>query len=75
MTVPVTTHNIADWVRRAADLINRIENKQASESRVFGTVTLTPMAEPTDPAAGQTYFDATTGKVRTFDGTAWQNHY
>lgn len=28
-------------------------------------------APPANPVAGQTYFDTTTSKSRTWDGTAW----
>ena len=32
-----------------------------------------PRAAPTAPAAGQVYFDATSAKLRCYDGTAWRD--
>ncbi|WP_299548469.1 DUF2793 domain-containing protein [uncultured Tateyamaria sp.] len=34
-----------------------------------------PRAAPTAPAAGQVYFDATSAKLRCYDGTSWRDLY
>lgn len=70
MTLPVTTHDIKDWVRRAAKIVNTL-----SETNNSGQCIFTAQSEPTSPVAGQTYFDSTTDKLRTYDGTVWQDHW
>lgn len=30
---------------------------------------------PSSPTQGEMYFDTSTNKSRTWDGSAWQNHY
>lgn len=32
-------------------------------------------AAPASPTAGFTYYDTTLGKVRTWDGLVWNNHF
>lgn len=64
--IPTVTHNLVDWVRRAALAINRLDEPVKRYPAID---------EPTNPVAGDTYFDATLGKLRTYDGTAWQAHW
>jgi hypothetical protein len=30
---------------------------------------------PASPVSGETYYDTTLNKTRTWDGSAWQNHW
>lgn len=40
-----------------------------------GVFTFAPTIEPDDPVAGMTYFDSWAEKLRTLDGTNWQDHW
>jgi hypothetical protein len=55
-----------DWPRKTANAVNRL-----IKLRSHPFVQLA--AAPASPTEGQTYYDLTTHKARTFDGTAWQN--
>lgn len=57
--------NVPRWIRSAALAINSLIRPT---SMFFA-----PGAEPPDPTEGQTYYDATTHKLRTYDGSAWQD--
>lgn len=56
------------WVRQVASAINYLLGRTRLP---FEQLT----AAPADPAEGTTYYDLTLHKVRTFDGTAWQDHF
>lgn len=70
MRVVPVDNRTADWPRVVAGAVNAL-------IRAFnaGTTTYKPMNEPSDPAEGLTYMDSTTHKLRTYDGTAWQDHW
>lgn len=60
----------ADWPRLVANAVNKLTNYMNAK-----TVTFAPTSEPADPVEGQTYMDSITHKLRTYDGTAWQDHW
>lgn len=63
--------------RAAADtaLDGRLDVLEAQSAYVATTVTFTPTTTPGSPVAGMTYFDSGTLKLRTYDGTAWNDHW
>lgn len=64
--IPPRWDNIPDWQRIVALQVNEI---------LRGYPYLKLNADPGSPEAGFTYFNTTTGKVRTWDGAAWFAHY
>lgn len=66
LRVPVI--RTADWFRLAATAINTLIN-----GNPLPFVRLA--AAPPDPENGQSYYDTVLLKVRTWDGSAWQNHF
>lgn len=65
--IPASWASLADWQRMVALQVNPL---------LQGYPYLQLGADPTStPAAGFTYFNTSTGKVRTWDGSAWNNHY
>lgn len=78
MTIPRYSRT-SDWPRLVADAVNALENKVkaliGSKAYTLDTVTFTPIAEPASPVEGMTYFDSGTQKLRTYDGTVWQDHW
>ena len=42
-------------------------------TRIDNVLCLSPGSAPTNPSAGDIYFDATTSKLRCFDGAVWQD--
>lgn len=79
MKVIPESANRKDWprlVKAAIDEINRrlrVEESKTTDS--LEQITFTPIATPSSPTAGQTYFDSTSNKLRTYDGTTWQDHW
>lgn len=67
-TIPETSTR-SDWPRLVAQVVNR--HSRALEGFPW------PMldAAPDNPTEGRTYYDLTTHKTRTYDGTAWQDHW
>lgn len=61
--------NRADWPRLVAIAINWAINA-IGKQHIFP-----PMVEPASPVEGQTYMDSTSHKLRTYNGTAWQEHW
>lgn len=63
--------------RAAADtaLDGRLDVLEAQTVYVATTVRFTPTTTPGSPVAGLTYFDSGTNKLRTYDGTVWQDHW
>ena len=70
--IPVDA-NRKDWPRLVAKRVNEMENRLRELEA--GTFTFSPASEPTDPEPGLTYFDSGTNKLRTYDGTTWQDHW
>ncbi len=69
--VPVDGKGL-DWPRRVANAIARL----ASEFDARATHPFEALAAPPGgPTAGQTYYDTVLLKVRTWDGTTWQDHW
>lgn len=63
--------------RATADtaLDGRLDVLEAQTAYTATTVRFTPSATPGSPVEGLTYMDSTTHKLRTYDGTAWQDHW
>lgn len=57
--------NLPRWIRSAALAINSL----IRPTSVF----FAPGAVPPDPVEGQAYYDATSHKLRVWDGSAWNN--
>ena len=66
MTVLETPTN-KDWPRRVAQAVNRLLRGSTGFERLD--------AEPNDPFEGQSYYDTTDHVARTWDGTAWMDHW
>lgn len=73
------SNNRIDWPRLVATavnkLINRMDAEEAKTTDSLEQLTLSPIAEPSSPVEGQTYMDSTSHKLRTYDGTSWQDHW
>lgn len=69
--VPVDNRSL-DWPRLVANAINALRvTVDARENFPFTSLP----AAPSSPTEGQTYYDTALHKVRTWDGSAWQNHW
>jgi len=74
--VPVDGKSIS-WPREVANAINNlagwVRGMQSLDDagQVFNSLS----AAPSDPVEGATYYDTALHKVRTWDGTAWQDHW
>ena len=66
-----------DYARLLSNTINALVRavNQSGTSVTRGEVIFPPKAEPISPVEGQTYMDSTTHKLRTYDGTIWQDHW
>lgn len=65
-----------DWPRLVAQAINRLLNRVSTlETHAVTTITFTPTTEPASPVEGMTYYDSGTQKLRTYDGTIWNDHW
>lgn len=85
MSIPPTS-NRSDWPRLVAQDVNKATNDitaavarigalEGATAYTVDTVTFTPTTAPGSPVAGMTYFDSGTTKLRTWDGSAWQDHW
>ncbi|MGR4893344.1 hypothetical protein ACIPPQ_20155 [Sphingopyxis sp. LARHCG72] len=78
MTIP-SYNRTADWPRLVAAAINALENKVRTllgmTAYTVETVTFTPIAEPVSPVEGMTYLDSASGKLRTYAGGIWNDHW
>ncbi|MGN7930304.1 hypothetical protein [Sphingopyxis sp. 22461] len=78
MTIPRYSRT-SDWPRLVADAVNALENKVkallGATAYTVETITFTPIAEPASPVEGMTYMDSTSHKLRTYNGTTWQDHW
>lgn len=67
------------WRRGVAIAINwllgTLERRLAAVEGYRATPFVSLAAAPSSPVEGQTYYDTTLHKVRTWDGTAWQDHF
>lgn len=64
--IPAAWHNVAEWMRTVANAVNP----------VLGGYPFMPLdTAPADPLEGFTYYDTALAVVRTWDGSAWQNHW
>lgn len=82
MRVVPVDGNRADWPRLVANALGDVrkqmrgnEQAQTIETLTVTTIVFTPSVEPGSPVAGQTYFDSSSDTLRTWDGTAWNNHW
>lgn len=71
MTFPaVPTRQTPDFIFRFGSAINHLLN------RIAGGYPFPHLdADPSSPSEGYTYFNTTTKKVRTFDGTVFNDHW
>lgn len=60
--IPPTASNIAEWVRKAAGVVNRL---QRAPFQTYATA-------PQNPNEGDGYYDLTTHMAYIWNGTAWQ---
>lgn len=64
LLLPPTATNLPEWIRKAAGVINEL-----IRARNFP---FPPgSSDPTNPQAGQVYYNTTTNKARAFNGSAW----
>lgn len=68
MNVPVliSPAAVVDWARRVRLILNPI-----AQGYPFQQLD----ADPAGVSAGFTYYNTATNKVRTWDGTIWNNHF
>jgi len=68
LRVPVIAPNMPEWVRKVAAAANQLMN---------GNLNAKPrLASAPDPAVeGDSYYDLTLHKERTYDGTVWRDHW
>ena len=64
--IPSSWASVPDWMRIVAQEVNQ---------RISGYPFPSFDADPADVSAGFTYFNTTTGKVRSWDGATWNNHF
>ena len=69
-----------DWPRlvkqehdRHEGLIRKLEARIAALEAPITKIVFVPTTTPASPVAGMTYMDSTTLKLRTYNGTAWNN--
>lgn len=66
MTIPSSWASVQDWMRMVARDVNPLTQ---------GYPFMSLDTAPGSPAAGFTYYDTTLNKVRTWNGSSWQNHF
>lgn len=68
MSVPSSWASIEDWMRMVARDLNPL-----TQGYPYPQLD----SDPGSPTGGFTYYNTTTGKVRTWDGvgSAWRDHY
>lgn len=66
MSIPERWSNVPDWQRMVARDLNPL---------VQGYPYLQLDSEPSGTEEGFTYYDTGLKKVRTWDGSAWRNHF
>jgi len=79
LVVPVDNKTI-DWPRRVANAfaaVRRIVAEMIAAAVSTGKQEPFEMlaSAPASPGEGRTYYDTTLHKARTWDGTAWQDHW
>lgn len=66
---------VAETTNQQINEIKALKAVQAATTRTVEQVIFTPIATPASPVEGQTYMDSTSHKLRTYDGTTWQDHW
>jgi hypothetical protein len=64
--IPSKWSSVPDWMRIVAQEVN---------SRISGYPFPSFASAPSNVNAGFTYYDTTLNKVRTWDGSTFQNHW
>lgn len=64
--IPASWASIQDWMRMVALQVNPV---------LQGYPYMQLEADPASPTEGFTYYNRTSHKVRTFDGTIWRDHW
>jgi len=79
LVVPVDGKTL-DWPRRVANAfgaVRRVTGEMVAAAIAAGKAH--PFDElasaPASPGEGRTYYDTTLHKARTWDGSAWQDHW
>ncbi len=76
--VPVDGKGL-DWPRKVAAAATKAANDIDALQTASANRLQHPFEElaapPPSPTEGQTYYDTTTHKVRTWNGTAWMDHW
>lgn len=62
---PTSGANLGEWIRKAAAAINALISRPSGFDNFD--------ADPADPKPGRTYFNTTTNKARTWDGSIWND--
>ena len=66
MSIPSSWGSVPDWMRMVALKVNPM---------LQGYPFMSLDSAPPSPTASFTYYDTTLNKVRTWDGSTWQNHW
>jgi len=64
--IPAIWKSVPDWMRMVATAVNPL---------LQGYPFMELESDPASPQRGFTYFNTTSNKVRTWDGSAWNNHW
>lgn len=64
--IPAIWKSVPDWMRMVAVAVNPL---------LQGYPFMELEADPASPRRGFTYFNTTSGKVRTWNGSMWKDHY
>jgi hypothetical protein len=66
VSIPSRWASLPDWMRQVATKVNPL---------LQGYPFMSLDSAPASPTESFTYYDTTLHKVRTWDGSAWQNHF
>lgn len=66
MSIPSYLASVADWMRIVSLKVNPL---------LQGRIYIQAASDPADPVEGFTYYNTTSHVVRTWDGSAWQDHW
>jgi hypothetical protein len=66
MSIPASWASVTDWMRMVALKVNPVLN---------GYPFMPLDADPPSVSEGFTYYNTATNKVRSWDGSAWNDHW
>jgi len=64
--IPSFLSSLPDWMRIVSTQVNPV---------LQGYPFMSLETDPADPMPGFTYYNSVAGVVRTWDGSAWNDHY